>query len=200
MTEAYYISVLDTFLNEEIKEKSNILIYLNNYFNPYDKYSHIIKKKNLKVCILSNNLVLTNKFKIDIKGEDCENNFYAINKEKELTNTIFDTIIMFHLFSHDFFEKKLKKMVNVLDYNTNIYIYCSLSNEKDKYINIKNKIRNKINEYSEFQIGSLLSLQKVLEIIKEHEYELKTMRVFKKSNYIIYGNNNVYKMHLKYNK
>jgi len=200
MTESYYISILDTFLNEDIKENSNILIYIGNYFNPYEKYGHIIKKKNLTIYILSNDLIMTNKFKVNIKGEECENNFHTINKEKEIINIKFDIIILFHLFSYEYFENKLKKIVNIIDYNSDIYIYCSLSNEKDKYINIKNIIRKKINEYSDYKIGSLLSLQKVLKIIQDNYYILKQMNIFKKNNYFIYGNNNVYKLHIKYNK
>lgn len=51
MIEDYYFNTLKILLNENIKENNNILIYINNYFNIYDYFSHIIKKKNLNIYL-----------------------------------------------------------------------------------------------------------------------------------------------------
>jgi hypothetical protein len=197
MSKNYYLFVLENILNEKIRDNTNILIYLSNYFNPYEYFCHLIKKKKLKIFVLIDNNEIIDRLNEEIKGEDCEDNILFINKEENINNIKFHNIILFHLFSYDYLEDKLKQIKLISNNNTNIFIYSSLSNEKNTQIEYKNKIRDKINKFTTYKIGNLLFLTKVLEIINENEYLIESINIHKKNNYLLYGDNTVYKLYIK---
>lgn len=194
----YYYNTLKILLNENLSNNLNILIYINNYFNIYEYFSHIIKKKNLNIYILINSDDIYIKLKNNIEGEDYENNIHILNNELEIISIKIDYVILFHLFSYFYLEEKLNYFKNINNNNLIIYIFCSLSNENETIINYKNKIRDNIKKYTNIHFGTLLYLTKVLEIIDTNNFKVKTIDTIKKNNYFLYGDNIVYSLKLEY--
>lgn len=193
MINEYYSNILKTILNENINENINILLYINNKFNIYDYFSHIIKKKNLNVYVIITNETIYNEFILNMEGEDCENNIHILNNDNDI-NIIFDKIILFHLYSYHYLENKLTIFNKILNNNTIIYIYCTLSNEKNRSINFKNNIRYYLKKYTKYYLGEVLFLTKTIDIIQTAEYTIKSLHNIKKNNYILYGDNIVYEL------
>ena len=113
---------LNKLLYEITNENDNILIvtYNKNYFNPLDEYSHIIKKKNLKIYLLIDNSFIINKLKESIKGEECEKNIYLYQNiessfsQLQITpNIIYNLIYIYHIDSLDY----LSNLFNIFKNN-----------------------------------------------------------------------------------
>ena len=51
----YYINIYNSFLLDQ--NDSNMMIINQNYFNPLSYFSHNIKKNNINLYILYNNLI-----------------------------------------------------------------------------------------------------------------------------------------------
>ena len=51
-----YYNLFDNILNNIAKDENNLLFLLNNEYNILNDFSHIIKKKNLKIHILINDI------------------------------------------------------------------------------------------------------------------------------------------------
>jgi hypothetical protein len=194
MCDNFYKIILTNILNEKINYNLNILLFINNYYNIYEEFSHLIKKYNLTVYLVIDNNIdyvsLTN----NISGEEYENNIKIVLNEESITNIIFDIIIIFHLFSLNNLKDKLTNINNISNNNTNLYIYSSLSNENDSKINYKNYLRESIKKYTKFKIGNLLSFSNVLDTIKTNNFTVNSINIFKKNNYILYGDNIVYQI------
>jgi hypothetical protein len=191
-----------------IDNNNKILLIIKNKFNILDHFSHIIKKKNIYVDIIIQNIEIIDYMNKQIKDEECEDNinlYYNIKDiEKnnnlnslDIENKIYNIINIFHLESNEKFEKILQDIYNIIDINTIIYIYSSLSNENENKITYKNYFRNLINNYTELNIGTLLKLSDVIYIIENLKYNIYSVNIYKKNNYILYGNNIVYQIILK---
>jgi hypothetical protein len=194
MDDNYYYCIFKNIFIEDLKDNIIILIYFNNFYNIIDNFSHIIKKKNIKINIITTYNEIYNKYIENIKGEDIEQNITIYNNEENIINIIFDYVYILHLFSLEYLEHKLLNLNNLIKKDSNIYIYCSLSNENKTNIDYKNYIRDYIKKYIKYNIGNLLSLTKTLNIIEYNNYLVKSIKVFKNNNYIIYGNNIVYEI------
>lgn len=212
---------LNNILYELSNYNDNILIIISNnkYFNPLEDFSHIIKKKNLKIYLLINNNYYFTKIKNDIKGEECEKNIKIIGQiplmnhinncisecsledvfRKEFdeynNNFIFNIIYMYNFDS----LKYIENLLNILKINISplslIYIYQYLSNESFKNIDKKNNIIDNINYFFDYKINKLYSLTDFINIIKENDIiKIKTLNILKNNNYILYGNNTLYEI------
>jgi hypothetical protein len=211
---------LKYILYELSNYNDNILIIISNnkYFNPLEEFSHIIKKKNLKIYLLDNNNYHNIKIKNDIRGEECEKNIKIIESISSIDNKnnyIF-TESLEKLFKREFDEynnfiyniiyiydfdslKYIENLLNILKINISslslIYIYQYLSNESFKNIDKKNNIINNINYFFDYKINKLYSLTDFINIINENDMiKIKTLNIFKKNNYIVYGNNTLYEI------
>jgi hypothetical protein len=136
--------------------------------------------------------------KENIIGSECEKNIYFINNLSQINNIKFEIINIFHLYSLEKLNNILNKINLLSDDKTDVNIYCSLSNEKKEKIYYKNLIRDKILDFSNIKLGVLLSFIDVLDIIEKNKiFNLEQISIYKKNNYIVYGNNTVYKIFLK---
>ena len=184
---------IDNLFNT-ISDNSNILLIFQNEFNILDNFSHIIKKKNIKISIISSDISIYEK----IKGEECESHITIFKDIKDIGNIfIFDIINICHLISLEYLNNTINVLKKNINVNTLIYIYCSLSNENIEKINYKNYIRNKIAYYTKNKFGILLSLSDVIGCIEKNEYKINSLRIYKSNNYIIYGDNNVYEINMR---
>ncbi len=189
----YYYNIIEKRL-KDIKPNDKLLIIINNYFNPLDDFSHIIKKYNLHITIVVENEETYNTLINATKGEECEKNLLIKMNIKE-TIIKYDKIIIFHLYSIDYLKNLLESFIPIINENSEIFIYCSLSNLNDNDINYKNMIRENINIFTDYKIGKLLSFSQVLsEIDNQHTLKIQSISVYKKNNYIIYGDNIVYQL------
>lgn len=187
----HYNIIYKNFLYE-IRDNSKILCIGQKEYNLLNDFSHIIKKKNLEIHIKIDDISILEKIKEEIKCEDCEKNIILIGNGYSDNNNYFDYILIFGIKSLDNFSKQLSKLYSFLNDNGVIYLYSSLSNEKN--INKKNYIR------STLKLNEIYSLSDVLEII-ENNYQLKieSINILKKTSYILYGNHVVYKIILEGN-
>ena len=196
----YYESIYNNILYNHSNESFTLLSINQHYFNPLLDFSHIIKKKNIIIYILFNseNNDFYNEIRDNIKGSECEKNINLITDIDVITNIKFDIVSIFHLYSLDKLRESLNYLKNVTVDKSSIYIYSSLSNEKKDKIYYKNIIRNKILDFTNTKVGTLLSFSDVLETIQEHNiFNVENFNIFKKNNYFLYGNNTVYKLFLK---
>ncbi len=192
----FYYLTFEKILNN-IKDNSNIILILHNYFNPLDSFSHLIKKHNINIYIIILNEHIHDKLHEAIKEEEMETKIHltSLSNFTENTNKIdINYIIMFHLYSLNYLNDLLSKFYYIINNNTLIYIYCSLSNESENKINFKNRIRDNIKKYINGNIGTLLSLQKTMITIQDLKYNINKLTVNKINNYIIYGDNIQYEI------
>jgi hypothetical protein len=189
----YYNIICENIFND-VNEKDNILLIYYNNFNPLNKFSYLIKKKNIKLGILIHDINNFNKIKESIIGEDFEDNIKIYNSIEDNDFTKNNYIIIFHLESIEYLENILEKFKN-MSHNTKIYIYCSLSSESNKNIFYKNYIRSKIMDYSNNKMGYVISLLTFLEVIdNSNNLKVYKMSIYKKNNYLLYGDNIVYEV------
>ena len=197
--EKYYEMIYNDILYQIFNENYNILSINQNDFNPLISHSHIIKKNNINIYIVINNenYDFCETMKENIIGSECEKNIHFIKTINEI-DVKFDLINIFHLYTLEKLNNILNKINFLSDNKTSVNIYCSLSNEKKEKIYYKNLIRNKILEFAKIKLGTLLSFTDVLEIIeKNNKFKVEQISIYKKNNYIVYGNNTVYKIFLK---
>ena len=181
--------ICDDIFNLLLNHNDNILLIYNDNFNPLDNFSHIVKKKNILIDILiENNDILVN-INNDIKGEECETNIKLYSNIDEICNKKYTMIVIFYLNN----EEYLENILNTINNESVVYIYCCLCGLNKKKIFYKNYIRNKIMEYTKNTMSYVLPLLNFLEIIENNLFfKIKMMKIYKKNNYIIYGNNTVY--------
>lgn len=197
---------LNNLLYEITNENDNILIVTHNknYFNPLDDYSHIIKKKNLKIYLLIDNSYIINKLKENIKGEECEKNIYLLESSTHqsllIPCDIYNLIYIYHIDSLEYLSNLFNYFKNNIISSSLIYIYENLSNEKYNKIINKNNIRNNINLLLNINISSnVYQLSDFLNIINKNldTIKIKSFNIIKKNNYIFYGNNILYEIILE---
>jgi hypothetical protein len=215
----YYNNIFDKILNS-LKYNENILLYIENYFNPLDNFSHIIKKKNINIYCIITNKYIYNKLVENIKGEENENNIHILSlfdsnindslsgecSDKSIIylnisklNIKIDIVLIFHLYSISYLKNILKDINIIINNKTLIYIYCSLSNENEEIILYKNKIRNNIKKFIKNNIGDLLPLSETINTIQKEKYKINKISLYKKNHYILYGDNSVYKLDVTMN-
>ena len=119
----------------------------------------------------------------------------CLNEENELDyENRYDKIIIFHLNSLDFLRGIIDKLSLLFKHDGQIFIYSSLSNEKRAVQEYKNKIRGVL------KLDYLLNFTDVIEIIENNKsLKVEKISIFKKNNYIIYGDNTVYEIILTLN-
>lgn len=185
----HYTLIYKNFLYE-VNDNSKILCIGQKEYNLLNDFSHIIKKKNLEIHIGIDNLSILEKLKEELKCEDCEKNivlFIYDNDYNQINKNFFDYILLFSIKSLDNFRILLSILYSFLNNNGIIYLYSSLSNEKN--IDYKNYIRNN------FKLNELHSLSNILEIIENNnQLKIKSINIFKKVNYLLYGNHVTYKI------
>ena len=188
----HYNLIYKNFLYE-INDNSKILCIGQKEYNLLNDFSHIIKKKNLEIHIKIDDIYILEKIKEAIKCEDREKNIVLIsnvdskNKINHINTNYYDYILLFGIKSLDNFNEQLSKLYTFINDNGLIYLYSSLSNEKN--IDYKNYIRTTLT------LNKLNSLSNILEIIENnHQLKIKTINILKKTNYILYGNHVLYKI------
>ena len=192
-----YYNLFDNILNNIAKNEDKLFFLIDYEYNILNDFSHIIKKKNLNIHILIDNLLIYNKILENIKGEDCENNIKVYKNIEDINNINFNIINLYNIKSLIFFESVLNYIPYILDKNTIIYFYSPLSNENERKIIYKNYIRDKIINLVNKNIGYILPFSNVLKIIENNNYNIKKIKIYQKNNYIIYGDNTLYEIIFK---
>ena len=181
-------------------ENQKILYFIDKEINILENFSHIIKKKNLEIYVIipdkKTYLNMINK----INGEELDDkiflyqnieNIYLLNNTHQ-NNHIFNYINIFDVSSIEYLEHILKNVYNLINEDTLISLYCTMSNESDKNINYKNFIREIINK-SICNVSTVIKLSDFLKIFNNNqEYIISCISIYKKNNYIIYGDNTIY--------
>ena len=194
--ENYYFNILTNVFNI-LEYNQNILLFIKNDFNILEHFGHYIKKKNIKIDIFIEDIEIFNKINNEIKDEECEDNIKLYTNIEDINNKIYNVINIFHLNSNENFKNILNHINNLCDKNCLIYIYCSLSNEKDIKIGYKNYLRNILNQYSNINVGNILKLSDIISIIEVFSYNIISLKIYKKNNYLLYGNSVVYEIIIK---
>jgi hypothetical protein len=190
--ENYYFNIIDSIFNNIEESNKNILFIIKNEFHIFDNFSHIIKKKNIQIDIIINNNDYVNILKEEIEGEECDSNINIYTNIENMPPKLYDIITIFHVDGIYQFEVFLKNIHPYIYINTYIFIYCSLSNEKNGKIQYKNYFRTFINIYTNINVGHLINLNDMLKTIKKNNYNVVSFKVHKKNNYLFYGDNIVY--------
>jgi hypothetical protein len=193
-----YKNIISDILYNKCINNSTMLIIINNTINILEHFSHIIKYKNLNIHILLNNKSYI-ELKDLIKWEELENKIFLYNDLNDIIEKkiIFNDIIILNIISIISLKLLLMDIVDIVDNNSNIEIYCTLSNEKEEQIIFKNYLRNKIS-YIYKNMNYVFDFSNYLDMIQKlNEFEILKIDVYQKSNYIIYGNNVIYNTIIK---
>lgn len=191
----YYYKYYYNIINDII-EKNNILLVIDNEFNILEEFSHIIKKNDTKINILINDYKIYNRLLENIKGEECAKNVDIYIDIENIKNNI-DFVVIFHMESINKTESILLSIHPFINENSLLYIYCSLSIDTNRN-NFKNSIREKIMQFTNNKIGFVLPYEDVINAFNSNKnYKMESIMIYKKNNYIIYGNNTVYEIILK---
>ena len=198
------LSFYDTFyskiINDNLEENNTILIIIENFFNIIDIMSFIIKKYNLMIYIVIEDNEIFKKIKDNIKGEECEKNISVFLQLKDISNIIFNKIFIFHVYSILFFNNIISSLYNFSNKYTKLYIYCSLSNEKESKISFKNFIRESITNNIGYKMGYVIYFPTFINNLdKNKKFSIDSIKIYKKNNYLIYGNNIVYQIIMRLN-
>ena len=195
-----YFNIINTVFNDintNNKSNNNLLFIIENEFHILEQFSHIIKKNNIKIDIVISDTIICDRMINNIKGEECESNVNIYSKIEDTINKKIDIAIIFHLESIEKIESILYFLNYILINNSLIYIYSSLCKQKSK-IYYKNMIREKIISYSKNNMGYVLHYDTIInKINQDKNYDMCNIKIYKKNNYIIYGDNTVYEIILK---
>lgn len=140
--------LLHNILYNICDENDSIIIYLNSEFHILEHFSHIIKKKMLYINLITyDNNTLYHKLFENIRNEDCENNINVLMNinEFKLTNKKINKFFICDLKEYDYFSKILndanliieKAHTNNNNLDIKFYLYCFMSNEKNKNVFLK---------------------------------------------------------------
>lgn len=197
MNNSYY----DTYYNliiknifDEIEYNKNILLIVKDTNYLLDNLEFIIKKKNIQIKLLTNNDTKQEWINY-ILGSEMENNIKIYDDHNEIlkNNIFFKYIILFQIETIQYFEDILNILSDVVDTDTLLYIYISL--EKNDKIKYKNFIRENIIKYIDKKINLIFSYESILEkIMTNLFFKISSIKIYKKNNYLIYGNNTVYQI------
>ena len=208
----YYNLIINNVVND-LSDNSNLLLVVKNEFILLQNIEFIIKKKNIKITIV-NDTISNKEFKnnminsIQLFDKESHINIYNgldelihLNKKDDSNDSIpcesilFNNIIIFHINSIDHLKDKLNLLESITDKNSKLYIYTSLSNESLNRIKYKNIIRNSIIKYTNHKMGNVLQYESLLTFIDEYKiYKINSLKIYKKTNYILYGDNIVYEI------
>jgi hypothetical protein len=211
----YYNLIINNIVND-LSDNSNLLLIVKNEFNLLQNIEFIIKKNNIKITIV-NDTISNKEFKNNMINSiqlfDKESNINIYNGIDELIHLnkkdnnddsndrtlcdsiLFNRIIIFHINSIDHLKNNLNLLESITDKYTKLYIYTSLSNEKVNKIKYKNIIRNSITKYTNHKMGNVLQYELLLTFIDEYKiYTINSLKIYKKTNYILYGDNIVYEI------
>lgn len=192
----YYLNIFNSFLLDQ--NDCNIMIINLNYFNPLTYFSHLIKKNNINLYILYNNINSINKLDTQIKFEECNDlihyhNYSLEQMIEDYTNIEIKKIIALHLKSLD----NIKNIIVLGElFESDIYLYLSLSNNKKVFL--KNKFRSflKINDN---EIGNVFNYDEVFNYLNSlNFYDIDTIKIINNNHYVSYGSQKTYLFILKY--
>jgi len=215
----YYNLIINNIINN-LSDNSNLLLIVKNEFILLQNIEFIIKKKNIKITIV-NDTIINKEFKNNMinsiqlfdkeshvniyngidelihlnKKDNNDDSNYDSNDSTLIESILFNNIIIFHINSIDHLKDNLNLLESIIDKDSKLYIYTSLSNEKVNKIKYKNIIRNSITKYTNHKMGNVLQYESLLTFIDEYKiYNIKSLKIYKKTNYILYGDNIVYEI------
>jgi hypothetical protein len=193
----YYFNIYNNILNIS-NDNENILSFDQNSYNVLNDFSYIIKKKNINIdIVIFNNKLVYYSLLNDIINEECYDKLKIIKNFPSDKINYYNKIIIFHLYSIEKLKTYILNTNNLLKKGGFIYIYGTLSDNNNK-IYYKNIIRDIFNKNIGNSIGNVINQNELLETINEFlSYKLISIKIYKNSNYIIYGSNNIYEIILE---
>jgi hypothetical protein len=189
----YYFNIYNNILNIS-NNNENILSFDQNSYNILNDFSYVIKKKNTNIdIVIFNNKLVYYSLLNDIINEECYDKLKIIQNFPSDKLNFYNKIIIFHLYSIEKLKNYILNTNNLLKKGGFTYIYGSLS-DNDNKIYYKNIIRDIFNK----NIGNVINTNELLETINEFlSYKLISIKIYKNSNYIVYGTNNIYEIILE---
>ena len=198
----FYLTIINNIFNNNIFNNNifnkELLFLIENEFNILNHFSHYIKKYNIKVDIVISDYKFYDNMLQNLKGEECES-FINLNlKIDKIENKKFNLVIFFQLESIDKLENILLFLEDKLYDDFKIYIYCSLLKKNKNNFFFKNIIREQIMNFTSHKLSYVLCYESFLNVFhKNNFYHIKSMKIFKQNEYIIYGINSVYEIILE---
>lgn len=195
----YYINIYNDILNN-CDMDYNILFINHNYFNPLNHFSHIIKRYNLNIYIIYNDKESIERINEEIKEEECSENihynFTNLDDMSIINNKInFNRIIVLHLNSLNYLNNNLDLISRFYNNNFELNFFVSLSSNEDKYSDNKNTIRSLVKNNLNYNLGRDFDFDIFLKNLNSNKFfKVKKIKIFKESNYVVYGKSNIYKI------
>ena len=188
----------DNYLNiyynifEDIKYNSKILIINQHLLFSINKLAHYIKKYNLYFTFNIENDDDKNIFLNKIKGEEYENNIKTTNFLLSGELIYYDYIIIFHIYDKNYLNILLNSLNNFVNFDTKIYLYCSLCS-KEEDINYKNNLRIIVKNITNLRFGNLLYYDDIIKNIENNNnFQIVKESIYRETKYILYGKNKLY--------
>lgn len=192
-----YYNIIDNLFNK-IEYNNNILFIMKYHFPLLEYFSHIIKKKNIYIDIITDDNDIINQVINEKNGEENENNINIYLNVDDIHNKnhkIYNVIKLFYINSIEYIQNIFNNINTIINEQTTIYLYCCLSNEKK--INYKNYFRNIINKYTSLNLGNVLNFTNLINNINNFNFTILSLKIYKKNNYLLYGNDILYEIILK---
>ena len=193
----YYKSIYKTILENSI-ENEKICIINQNYFNPFSDFSHFMKKFNVMFYILFKHKENRTKFINLSEGEELQENvccdFEILEDIKKLYNfSKFSKIILFDIKSESYLNDVLEIIYPLVNEQTKIYIYISLTNKSST--TTQSSIRNFINIYSYYKISNIMVNNTFFDSLHKNKlFSIDKIKIFRDNYYMIYGENTIYEI------
>ena len=189
----YYNTIINNIINN-IENNKNIILFIKNQFVIDNNIEFIINKK---ILIINDNNESNKDFNNQLFNKNSINILNNINEidiiKKNNEIFFFDIVVIFTIESLQELKNIFYITNNFNNINTKYYMYISLSNENNQKIKYKNLIINTIKKYSKYKIGNVINYQAFLKFIEDYnKYKINSLKIYKNSNYILYGNNFVY--------
>lgn len=190
----FYSNIINNIFNNNINNLE-LLLLVENEFNILEEFSHFIKKNNIRIDIVISNYTYYNNMNDNLKGEECEPLINLNLKIDKINNKKFHLVIFFHIESIQQLEYYLIFLQDKLYENFKIYIYCSLFKKSNDNIFLKNIIREQIMNFTSNKMGYVISYEDFVHNLNNNNfYYVESIKIYKKNEYFIYGNNTVYEI------
>lgn len=185
------MSIYERILTNSSFIYKNVLVINNqNLIINIDRIAHYIKKYNITITFYIEERNQREEFLNKIKDEEYEKNIKVT--DTLILDNIFDLVIIFKIENKKRLNIILHSIINIIDNNSFIYIYCTLCT-KDENIEKKSKIRDALKNITKLNISTLIYYDDFIKLINQHEnIKIYSTSLFKVTDYILYGTNKLY--------
>lgn len=152
-----------------------------------NNFIYYIQKLGLKISFIIDNSKIFEEINKKIEDEGW-NECISIYRNISDISEYVDYIILFHIYSIDFFKNILDNITNITKLDTRIVLFNCFYNNKIK-IYMKNILRNVVQPIN----NEIIYYNDFIQFLNDYNmiYDIQIDKVFKEMDYLIYGRNQI---------